>query len=139
MALEEDRLNRDYLFGRLLAVAENIEEIAQGIGGEKRPTTATRLMQHFADRPFETWRTIELSLQPYMQRLQVSRAGFLTNRLKDIDCILALFQHDDFTRNTALSGEFLLGYHCQRFQFKQKTESTRYGAEMHDANLESGE
>lgn len=139
MALEENRPDRDYLFGRLLAVADYIEEIAQGVGGEKRPTTAARLMQRFADRPFETWRTIELSLQPYMQRLQVSRAGFLTNRNKDIDSILALFQYDDFTRNAALSGEFLLGYHCQRHHFKHKTESNHTSAEGHDANIESGE
>lgn len=139
MALEEDRQDRDYLFGRLLAVADYIEEIAQGVGGEKRPTTAARLMQRFADRPFETWRTIELSLQPYMQRLQVARGGFLTNRNKDIDSILALFQHDDFTRNAALSGEFLLGYHCQRHHFKHKTESNHTSAEGHDANIESGE
>ncbi|WP_445367218.1 type I-C CRISPR-associated protein Cas8c/Csd1 [Methylomonas sp. BW4-1] len=139
MALEENCPDRDYLFGRLLAVADYIEEIAQGVGGEKRPTTAARLMQRFADRPFETWRTIELSLQPYMQRLQVSRAGFLTNRNKDIDRILALFQHDDFTRNAALSGEFLLGYHCQRHHYKHKPESNPASAEGHDANLESGE
>lgn len=139
MALEETRPDRDYLFGRLLAVADYIEEIAQGVGGEKRPTTAARLMQRFADRPFETWRTIELSLQPYMQRLQVARAGFLTNRNKDIDSILALFQHDDFTRNAALSGEFLLGYHCQRHHFKHKTESNHSSAEGHDAIIESGE
>jgi CRISPR-associated protein Csd1 len=139
MALEEYRTDRDYLFGRLLAVAEYIEEIAQGIGGEKRPTTAARLMQRFADRPFETWRTIELSLQPYMQRLQVSRAGFLANRLKDIDAISVLFQHDDFTRNAALSGEFLLGYHCQRHHFKNKPESKPNDAEAHDATFESGE
>jgi len=139
MALEDNRPDRDYLFGRLLAVADYIEEISQGVGGEKRPTTAARLMQRFADRPFETWRTIELSLQPYMQRLQIVRAGFLSNRNKDIDNILALFQHDDFTRNTPLSGEFLLGYHCQRHKYKHKPEFNQSSAEKHEINFESGE
>ncbi len=122
MALEENYHSRDYLYGRLLAIAERIEDVALNVGGENRSTTAARLMQRFADRPFETWRTIELSLQPYMQRLRVSRAGFLTNQLKEMDVILALFQHDDFSRKEALSGEFLLAYHCQRQKFRTKTE-----------------
>ncbi len=139
MALEENRPDRDYLFGRLLAVADYIEEIALGVGGEKRPTNAARLMQRFADRPFDTWRTIELSLQPSMQRLQVARAGFLTNRQKDLQQIMALINHDDFISNRALSGEFLLGFHCQRHHYKRKAESTPNSADAHDATSESGE
>jgi CRISPR-associated protein Csd1 len=80
-------------------------------------------MQRFADRPYATWRIIELALQPYMQRLRVSRAGFLTNQLKEMDAILALFKHDDFSRKDALSGEFLLAYHCQRQKQRTKTET----------------
>jgi CRISPR-associated protein Csd1 len=124
MALEENYHARDYLFGRLLAIAERIEDVALNISGENRPTTAARLMQRFADRPFETWRTIELALQPYMQRLRVSRAGFLTNQLKELDTVQAMFKHDDFTSKATLSGEFLLGYHCQRQKFKTKSETT---------------
>ena len=91
MTLEEDNRSRDYLYGRLLAIAERIEEIALSVGGENRPTTAARLMQRFADRPSPTWRNIELGLQPYMQRLQSSRPGFLTNRKKELDeCDLSL-------------------------------------------------
>lgn len=139
MALEENRPDRDYLFGRLLAIADYIEEIALNISGEKRPTTAARLMQRFADRPFDTWRTIELSLQPYIQRLQVARTGFITNRQKDIQHIMCLIDHDDFISNKALSGEFLLGYHCQRHHYKHKPESTLNCADVHDATPESGE
>lgn len=124
MALEENYHSRDYLYGRLLAIAERIEDVALSVSNENRPTTAARLMQRFADRPFETWRTIELALQPSMQRLRVSRAGFLTNQLKELDNVQAMFKHDDFTRKAALSGEFLLGYHCQRQKFKTKTETT---------------
>ena len=118
MALEEDRTTRDYLYGRLLAIAERIEETALRIADEKRPTTAARLMQRFADRPFSTWRNIELGLQPYMQRLQSNRAGFLVNRKKELDTVQASFQTDDqkqaFTNDQPLTGEFLLGYHCQK-------------------------
>jgi len=122
MALEEDKKSRDYLYGRLLAVAERIEEVALNVGGESRPTTAARLMQRFADRPFSTWRNIELGLQPYMQRLQGKRAGFLTNRKKELDMVHSAFLPDEFTSEKPLSGEFLLGYHCQK-QYWRNTKS----------------
>ncbi len=113
MSLEKERNTRDYLYGRLLAIAERIEAVALSVGGENRPTTAARLMQRFADRPYSTWRNIELGLQPYMQRLQSSRPRFLVNRKKELDAVMAAFQTDDFCSEKPLSGEFLLGYHCQ--------------------------
>ncbi|MFV9646012.1 MAG: type I-C CRISPR-associated protein Cas8c/Csd1, partial [Desulfobacterales bacterium] len=122
MTLEEENKSRDYLYGRLLAIAERIEEVALNVGGESRPTTAARLMQRFADRPFSTWRNIELGLQPYMQRLQGKRAGFLTNRKKELDMVHSAFLPDDFASKKPLSGEFLLGYHCQR-QYWRNTKS----------------
>ncbi len=125
MALEEERTTRDYLYGRLLAIAERIEETALHVGGEDRPTTAARLMQRFADRPFSTWRNIELALQPYMQRLQVNRAGFLVNRKKELGQIFDAFLTDEFTSDKALSGEFLLGYHCQKQTWQKKVDQNK--------------
>jgi CRISPR-associated protein Csd1 len=116
MALEEDRTTRDYLYGRLLALADSIESYALRQTAEKRDTTAARLMQRFADRPFSTWRNIELALTPYKSRLRSSEkgAGFLWKRERLLDDIQCRFQPDDFTSDRALSAEFLLGYHCQR-------------------------
>lgn len=114
MALEEERSTRDYLYGRLLAVAEKIESMALYFAKEKRETTAARLMQRFADRPFSTWLTIETSLSPYKSRINVKTPGLLNGYMKLIDDICFQFQADDFTRNDRLSGEFLLAYHCQR-------------------------
>jgi len=118
MNLDESCNSRDYLYGRLLAVAERIEEVALRVGGENRSTNAARLMQRFADRPFSTWRTIRLSLQPYMQRLQGSRGGFLTNRKKELDVVTSSFENEEFTLDKPLTGEFLLGYHCQRMCYR---------------------
>lgn len=136
MALEEANHSRDYLYGRLLAVAERIEEIALSVGGENRTTMAARLMQRFADRPYTTWRTLELSLQPYMQRLQVSRTGFLVNSKKGLDQILACFSAADFTSDKALSGEFLLGYHCQRLALRPTTTAETESTELPETTEE---
>ena len=124
MALDEKNTSRDYLYGRLLAVAERIEYIALQVANEKRSTTAERMMQHFADRPCSSWRNIELALQPYIQRLKNSRPGFLVNRQKELDAILSSFESNEFTSENPLSGEFLLGFHCQRLSLRQKPEST---------------
>ena len=114
MALELERTSRDYLYGRLLAVAEHIEGRALFLAGEKRDTTAARLMQRFADRPNTAWRNIELALVPYKTRLRNLRPGFLHAMEQELDDITAAFEGDSFIRDSALSGEFLLGYHCQR-------------------------
>jgi len=118
MTLETDRKTRDYLYGRLLAIAENIESRALFVARETRDTTAARLMQRFADRPYSTWRTIELALVPYKTRLRASRGGFLFKMDVLLDDVMGAFSGDDFTQDGPLSGEFLLGYHCQRQALK---------------------
>ncbi len=114
MTLETDRTSRDYLYGRLLAIAEHIEGRALYVGGETRDTTATKLMQRFADRPASTWRTIELALTPSKSRLRAKRPGFLYEMEKLHDEVVSSFVEEDFLDDRKLSGEFLLGYHCQR-------------------------
>jgi len=110
MALDENRKTRDYLYGRLLALAEGLEQWALKKAGEDRQTTAARLMQRFADHPYTTWRTIELALGPYKARL----GGKSLKRQRLISEVTAMFAPDDFISDKKLSGEFLLGYHCQR-------------------------
>lgn len=122
MALESNRTSRDYLYGRLLAIAENIEDRALYVGGEKRDTSAAKLMQRFADHPFSTWKTIELSLSPYKTRLRTKRPAFLAAMENQLDEVINLFQTDDFMEDKKLSGEFLLGYHCQRQILRAKHE-----------------
>lgn len=120
MALEPNRTSRDYLYGRLLAIAEHIEDRALYLAGERRDTSAAKLMQRFADRPCSTWRTIELSLGPYKTRLRAKRPYFLNEMGKQLDEVIGTFKERDFTDDRKLSGEFLLGYHCQRQTFWSK-------------------
>ena len=119
MSLEEGRNSRDYLFGRLLAIAERIESYALYLAKEGRDTTAERLMQRFSDHPASTWRTIEIALRPYMQRLQSSRPAALYIWKRLLDDVINRFQGDDFTKAGRLDAEFLLGYHCQRAAFRK--------------------
>lgn len=125
MGLENDNESRDYLYGRLLAIAERLEDRSLYIAGENRTTTAARLMQRFADRPASTWRNIELALQPYIQRLKNNRAGFLYNIQMLLDEVMNKFTEGDFVSDKPLTGEFLLAYHSQRLELRNKSRSTK--------------
>jgi CRISPR-associated protein Csd1 len=57
-------------------------------------------------------------LRPYISRLRSSEKkkvrAFLASREKTLDEIQCRFASADFSDDRRLSGEFLLGYHCQR-------------------------
>lgn len=117
VALDTERRTRDYLYGRLLAYADNLERWSLSESGEERPTNAARMMNRFADRPFSTWRNLELALRPYKDRLGPRK---IYNLEKGMSEVMALFDPDDFVSDRPLSGEFLLGYHCQMMAFWSK-------------------
>jgi CRISPR-associated protein Csd1 len=112
MALDENLNHRDYLYGRLLAVADHIENLTFDKWGE-RPTTAKRYMQAFAQRPFKTWTLIAQNLVPYQSKL-----GPKANWYNDlISYIHSKFDINDFQDDSPLSGLYLLGFHSQRYEF----------------------
>ena len=130
MSLDTQNRSRDYLYGRLLAVAENTESYALYLAGEKRATTAERYMQRFAEHPFATWRNIELALKPYQERL---RNNGKDTGAQAIGEIMELFAIDDFTCDDKLSGEFLLGYHCQKMEIARHiTELSANKSKTHE-------
>ena len=114
MALEKDYTSRDYLYGRLLAVAEYAERNALTETEKNRPTNAERIMQRFADHPASTWTILYKQLDPYLRRLEVNRPGTYLRCKKLMQEISDQFESPEiFMSRERLSGEFLLGYHCQ--------------------------
>ncbi|MBC8017748.1 MAG: type I-C CRISPR-associated protein Cas8c/Csd1 [Verrucomicrobia bacterium] len=134
MALDRDRKTRNYLYGRLLALAEHMENRALFVGGEKRATNAEKLMQRFAERPQSTWLILETGLTPYKVRLSAKRPSFLHSVKQEIDDVIAAFETDEFISDKRLTGEFLLGYHCQRAALRP--DQTQNIADMEDENEE---
>lgn len=123
MALERTRRSRDYLFGRLLAIADNLEKMALDLGGENRETNAARQMAHFARQPMSSWLDLDSQkLPPYRSRLQARAPGFLYKRQNEIQEVCDLFDPQDFN-DTPLTGEFLLGFHCQRSALMAKIDA----------------
>jgi CRISPR-associated protein Csd1 len=116
MSLDETRNTRDYLYGRLLALADHIEESALRKAKEKRATNAARYMQQFAQHPFRTWNQIHSALTPYMVRL--GGAGYYKSLISDVKDLFV--NPEDFMNDKPLSGEYLLGYYCQRQKLWEK-------------------
>lgn len=113
MSLDIERNTRSYLYGRLLAVADVLEQAALS-KEENRPTNAARMMHRFSMRPYNTWPILYERLEPYRRRLKANKPGLLHLYDTALDAIKNLFLPADFTSDTKLDGEYLLGYHCQR-------------------------
>lgn len=126
MGLDTDRDDRDYLYGRLLAIADNIERFTLDKTGETRETNADRLFQRFAQHPAKTWRTLELALRPYMSRLQSNDQwrGFLVRRKQQMDDAIAQFQPPKaFEDDSPLGSAFLMAFHTQRRELRGQRDS----------------
>ena len=122
LALEENRTSRDYLYGRLLAVAHQEERAALKEMDQNRETNAMRYMQQFALRPASTWKLLYTDkLKPYRRHLKPGLAEWFEQRLQDIS---ALFTADDYNSDSPLSGEYLLGYMCQLKAFRKTADDT---------------
>lgn len=130
MALDEACTKRDYLYGRLLAVADRIEyrtysrELAKGKkmnedGKDKesgRETNAKRYMSAFSQRPFRTWKIIEEKLEPYLVRLDAWERITYQNLMNEI---YEKFTMEDYGNDTPLDGLYLLGFHNQAFALQR--------------------
>lgn len=122
MALDENQKDRSYLFGRLLAIAQQIEEYALSTTDEKRATNAERLMHQFKLHPYKTWGIVTDKLNPYMQRL-----GSKCIHLKELMTkVNTMIPYEEFTSQKKLEDSYILGYYCQRQVFidekKQRIE-----------------
>jgi len=120
LALNPERRDRDYLYGRLLAVAEKMERTAlfKADKQDTRPTNATRLMSAFQVKPYSTWGQIYTQLIPYKN--QLNGAGYYQSL---IDGIMALFKSDDYEDNSPLSPLYLLGYSAQNMELSKNNKN----------------
>jgi CRISPR-associated protein Csd1 len=118
MSLDETRTTRDYLYGRLLAIADALEERALYKAKEKRATNAARYMQQFSQRPYQTWKQLHEALTPYMVRL--GGAHYYKNLMAQVISL----NPEALEGNKPLSGEYLLGYYCQRQKLREKPDDS---------------
>lgn len=121
MALDENCTRRDYLYGRLLAVADRIEYRTFD-KDDGRQTNAKRYMNAFSQNPFRTWKILEEKLVPYLGQLNPPERLVYQNL---IDSICSKFSIKDFEDDKALDGLYLLGFHNQSYDLKKKKEDQK--------------
>lgn len=125
--LETERRDRDYLYGRLLAVADKIESSARykqdKTKKDDRATNAIRYMPAFSQHPFRTWNMLfTQQLNPYIQ--QLNGAGWYMNLIGDIK---QKFEPGEYEKNDPLDGRYLLGFFAQRQEFRKRQKDNNGG------------
>lgn len=121
VAIQEENNTRDYLFGRLLGVAEVMERSALKARDENRATNATRYFNAFAQHPARTWMVIRKQLAPYFQRTSGSTTYYMM-QIQQLEDRLTAEQMTD----APLGPVFLLGYSSQVQEFYKKKEDKEY-------------
>lgn len=129
MALDTTRTDRSYLFGRLLATAQMLEQSALGADEKGRTTAAERYKLMFSRRPRKTWRVIESALDPYIKR---QKARGHTYYFAQIGEIISQMDEPDFESDERLDDTYLLGYHSQLNAYWENIKS-------HKTDLEGGD
>lgn len=122
LELDINRADRDYLYGRLLSVADKLERTAlyKSEKQDTRATNATRLMSAFQVKPYSTWGQLYNQLIPYKN--QLNGAGYYQSL---IDSIMVLFHNGAYEDNSPLSPLYLLGYSAQNRALSQNNKNEK--------------
>lgn len=121
MALNSDNKNRSYLFGRLLAVLDYIEEAGLA-RDENRLTNAQRYMDAFSKNPVRTYEIINSKLMPYIGKMKKTNKGLYIKMETLLANIIDSFVEGDFN-DKVLTGHYLNGYYSQRQEFYKKNNT----------------
>ena len=122
MALESERKDRSYQFGRLLAVMEKIERDTYDTN-EGREPNAIRMQSVFCQRPMYVAGILEQQLErAYFLRLKPGSRIWYKNLIGQIMSIISAFPQE--TWNKPLEESYLMGYYLQRSAlYSKKTDN----------------
>jgi len=126
MDLDENNVDRSFLFGRLLAYARHIESYSQFLSGNAhRETNAERMMHQFSLRPAKTWAQLYMKLGSYIRQLKMP--GLANQWNTEMEKIIGKIG-DGFT-NSPLEEQFILGYSVQSMALRNKKNNDTEGME----------
>ena len=112
MALEPERKDRSYQFGRLLAVMEKAERDTYDSNDSREPN-AIRMQSIFCQRPLYAANQLEKQLErAYFPRLKPGSRIWYKNLLGQIMETISSFPQEEW--NKPLDDSYLMGYYLQR-------------------------
>lgn len=132
MALDKNCMTRDYLFGRLLAILDRLEQKDLDILNENRMTNAMRYLDRFAKKPEQISLQVQNHVNPYMERLKKREStrefyhrvhALLQSVFESIDEQRANPEFGEL--NKPLGFEFLLGFYSQRSAIDKREYAIR--------------
>lgn len=126
MGLDKDCSDRSYVFGRILACAEQVERHGQRLSGadaNMRVTNAERLMVAFTKRPKHTTDLLHTKLRPYLDRIR-TKSNYDSSAYLTMLSLLDRLGPEAFT-DEPLSEKYLLGYASQKLAFMEKIKSIK--------------
>ena len=122
MALEPEKKNRSYQFGRLLAVLEKAERDAFD-KGEKREPNAMRMQAIFVKRPLYAAKIIIEQLKnAYFPRLNPGARSYYDKLIGEI--MLVISEYPEIEMNKPLGEEYLIGYYLQKNAFYTQSDNS---------------
>lgn len=132
LALDENNCDRSYLYGRLLAVAEQVERCTYD-KQEGREPNAIRLQSVFSQRPVYGWRVLSEKLISYYARLN---PGLRAYYRRITDDIINKMDAKDRELNKRLDDTYLFGYSHQREAFYIRKETVTVSDTTNGGNEE---
>lgn len=132
LALDINNKDRSYLYGRLLAVAEQVERSAYSREEDREPN-AIRMQAVFSRRPQYAWRILHEALEPYFKRHSPGLRKYFRDIIQDIMDSFALDTRDF---NNRLDDTYLLGYYHQRAVLTTKKDKNNVTEENENESAE---
>lgn len=137
MKLNKESTDRSYLFGRILAVEDAIEQTVldrKENGTEsKRETNARRLWSAYVNHPMTTWQELKNLLLPYEAQLSVGSRGFYQKTMEEI---VSKFEDTDMSSlvrsNRVLDPQYLLGFYLQRRELRKGRKKDNEDSSMRE-------
>lgn len=129
--LDRENKNRSYLFGRLLAILDQIEAMTYNTDKtdkeNKRVTNAQKFWTSYTNHPATTMKTLIDKTKNYEKTLLNSKPGLLIKLNKEkteIINLLSVYLADKNEVNKPLDYQFIFGYYAEmQFIFTKKENS----------------
>ncbi|MCL2054217.1 MAG: type I-C CRISPR-associated protein Cas8c/Csd1 [Oscillospiraceae bacterium] len=120
LGLDRNNKDKDYLFGRLLAVADTIERKHLQKKKDDRPTNAIRYMSAFKNNPYRTWGIIREKINYALVSLKSGGREWYQQEIDSITELLFDPNISDKEYDKPLTVKYLFGYSLQRKYYADK-------------------
>lgn len=129
MALEPEKMDRSYQYGRLLAVLEKVEKDTYS-DDDTRQTNAMRVQSVFRQTPFRIANQIEAQLnKAYFPKLKPAAEKRYRKQIEEIMVAISQFPQEEW--NKPLGDTYLMGYYLQRNAlYTRKNDNTEEDEEQ---------